>query len=168
MAIWKKDDDNKIEGSYNPPDPGLYKEISKDRGAIPSIISENSEFKGNIKTDGEIQVDGTVRGNITAKQIILGESGKIQGNATASFFRICGRLEGNCRAETIEITKTAIVKGHTYKKTISIEHGAKIVGNINELENTTAKIFKLQTLTKKKPKLLKNSSNKEAKKLKEN
>ena len=141
MAIWKKD--SKAD-SYNPPDSKLFKEIAKDRGKIPSIISENSEFKGNIKTDGEIQIDGTVRGNVTAKQIILGETGKIQGNATASFFRICGRLEGNGRAETIEITKTAIVKGHTYKKTISIEHGAKIVGNINELESATAKIFNLK------------------------
>ena len=158
MPIWEKG--NKTS-KYSPPDPKLYKEISKNRGTIPSIISENSEFKGNIKTDGEIQIDGTVRGNVTAKQIILGETGKIQGNATASFFRICGRLEGDGRAETIEITKTAIVKGHTYKKTISIEHGAKIVGNINELESTTAKIFKLQSLAKKKLKLGKNENNKE-------
>ena len=31
-----------------------------------------------------------------------------------------------------------------FKKTISIESGSKVTGNINELESTTAKIFKLQ------------------------
>ena len=36
------------------------------------------------------------------------------------------------------------VKGNVYKKTISIEHGAKIIGNINELESGTARIFKLK------------------------
>ena len=76
-----------------------------------------------------------------------------------SFERIDG--EFNQSQTTIEITKTAIVKGHTFKKTISIEHGAKIVGNINELESTTAKVFKLQSLTKKKLKLGKNENNKE-------
>ena len=53
-------DDNKIEGSYNPPDPGLYKEISKDRGAIPSIISENSEFKGNININCPRYIFGNI------------------------------------------------------------------------------------------------------------
>ena len=103
------------------------------KGSSKVIIGNGVKLKGDITDADEIQIDGTIRGNVTAKQIILGESGKIQGNATANFFRICGRLEGDGRAETIEITKTAIVKGHTYKKTISIEHGAKIVGNINEL-----------------------------------
>ena len=145
MAIWKKDSgSNNKDESYSPPDPKLYKEISKDRGTIPSIISENSEFKGNIKTDGEIQIDGSIRGDVSAKQIIIGENGKVRGKATANFFRICGKIEGDVNAETIEIAASASVKGNIYKKTISIDHGAKIVGNINELESTTAKIFKLQ------------------------
>ena len=145
MAIWKKDSgSNNKDESYSPPDPKLYKEISKDRGTIPSIISENSEFKGNIKTDGEIQIDGAIRGDVAAKQIIIGENGKVRGKATANFFRICGKIEGDINAETIEIAASATVKGNVYKKTISIDHGAKIVGNINELESTTAKIFKLQ------------------------
>ena len=38
----KKDTKKK---TYNPPDPKLYKEISKDRGEIPSIISEHCEWK---------------------------------------------------------------------------------------------------------------------------
>ena len=101
MAIWKKD--NKTEGAYNPPDPKLYKEISKERGAVPSIVSENSEFKGNIKTEGEIQIDGIVNGNVTAKQVVIGESGKIRGNVTSTFLRICGKIEGVVRSEKIEI-----------------------------------------------------------------
>ena len=36
------------------------------------------------------------------------------------------------------------MKGNVFKKTISIESGSKITGNINELENGTAKILKLQ------------------------
>ena len=142
MAIWKKN--NKKEGKYNPPDSKLFKEIEKDRGTIPSIISEGSEFKGNIKTSGEIQIDGVINGNIRAKQIVVGVNGNVRGNITANFLRICGKIEGEIRAETLEIVKTATVKGNVFKKTISIESGSKITGNINELENGTAKILKLQ------------------------
>ena len=142
MAIWKKN--NKKEGKYNPPDSKLFKEIEKDRGTIPSIISEGSEFKGNIKTSGEIQIDGVLNGNVRAKQIVVGVNGNVRGNVTANFLRICGKIEGEIRAETVEIVSSASVKGNVFKKTISIESGSKIIGNINELESATAKIFKLQ------------------------
>ena len=143
MAIWKKDTDTK-PSSYTPPDPKFFKEMSKERGAVPSIISENSEFKGNIRTDGEVQIDGQLRGNVAAKQIVVGEGGKVRGDITSNFLRICGKIEGDIRAETIEMAASSSVKGNVYKKTISIEHGAKIIGNINELESGTAKIFKLK------------------------
>ena len=142
MVIWKKN--NKIEGKYNPPDSKLFKEIEKDRGTIPSIISEGSEFKGNIKTSGEIQIDGLLNGNVKAKQIVVGINGKVRGNITANFLRICGKIEGEIRAETLEIVTSASVKGNVYKKTISMEAGSKIIGNINELEGATAKIFRIQ------------------------
>ena len=142
MAIWKKN--NKKEGKYNPPDSKLFKEIEKDRGTIPSIISEGSDFKGNIKSSGEIQIDGVVNGNIRAKQVVVGVNGNVRGNVTANFLRICGKIEGEIRAETLEIVSSASVKGNVYKKTISMEAGSKIVGNINELEGTTAKIFRIQ------------------------
>ena len=142
MAIWKKN--NKIEGKYNPPDSKLFKEIEKDRGTIPSIISEGTEFKGNIKTSGEIQIDGVLNGNVRAKQVVVGITGNVHGNITANFLRICGKIEGEIRAETLEIVSSASVKGNVYKKTISMEAGSKIIGNINELEGATAKIFRIQ------------------------
>jgi len=142
LTIWKKN--NKKEGKYNPPDSKLFKEIEKDRGTIPSIISEGSEFKGNIKTSGEIQIDGVINGNVRAKQVVVGVNGNVRGNVTANFLRICGKIEGEIRAETLEIVSSASVKGNIYKKTISIESGSKVIGNINELESTTAKIFRLQ------------------------
>ena len=141
MAIWKKD--SKAD-SYNPPDSKLFKEIAKDRGKIPSIISEDSEFKGNIKTPGEIQIDGLLNGDVKAKQIVVGINGKVRGNITANFLRICGKVEGEIRAETMEIVSSASVKGNVFKKDISIERGAKVIGNINDLESATAKIFKIQ------------------------
>ena len=154
MAIWKKN--NKKEGKYNPPDSKLFKEIEKDRGTIPSIISEGTEFKGNIKTSGEIQIDGVLNGNVRAKQVVVGITGNVHGNITANFLRICGKIEGEIRAETMEVVSSASVKGNVFKRTISIETGAKITGNINELESATAKIFNLKRKSPDKEDLKKN------------
>jgi len=142
LPIWKKK--NKKKDKNNPSDSKLFKEIEKDKDTIPSIISEGSEFIGNVKTSGEIQIDGVLNGNVKAKQIVVGINGSVRGNVTASFLRVCGKIEGEIRAETLEIVSSASVKGNVFKKTISIESGSKVTGNINELESTTAKIFKLQ------------------------
>ena len=142
MPIWKKN--NKKKDKDNSSESKTFKVIENDKGTIPSIISEGSEFKGNVKTSAEIQIDGVLNGNVKAKQIVVGINGNVRGNLTASFSRILGKVEGEIRAEVLEIVKTATVKGNVFKKTISIESGYKITGNINELENGTAKILKLQ------------------------
>ena len=142
MPIWKKN--NKKKDKDNSSESKTFKVIENDKGTIPSIISEGSEFKGNVKTSAEIQIDGVLNGNVKAQQIVVGINGNVRGNLTASFSRILGKVEGEIRAEVLEIVKTATVKGNVFKKTISIESGSKITGNINELENGTAKILKLQ------------------------
>jgi len=142
LPIWKKN--NKKKDKDNSSESKTFKVIENDKGTIPSIISEGSEFKGNVKTSAEIQIDGVLNGNVKAKQIVVGINGNVRGNLTASFSRILGKVEGEIRAEVLEIVKTATVKGNLFKKTISIESGSKITGNINELENGTAKILKLQ------------------------
>ena len=142
MPIWKKN--NKKKDKDNSSESKTFKVIENDKGTIPSIISEGSEFKGNVKTSAEIQIDGVLNGNVKAKQIVVGINGNVRGNVTANFLRICGKIEGEIRAETLEIVSSATVKGNVFKKTISIESGSKITGNINELENGTAKILKLQ------------------------
>ena len=153
MPIWNKK--NKKKDKNNPSDSKLFKEIEKDKDTIPSIISEGSEFIGNVKTSGEIQIDGVLNGNVKAKQIVVGINGNVRGNVTANFLRICGKTEGEIRAETLEIVSSASVKGNVYKKTISIESGSKITGNINELESATAKLFNLKRESPDKEKLKK-------------
>ena len=97
MAIWKKN--NKKEGKYNPPDSKLFKEIEKDRGTIPSIISEGSEFKGNIKTSGEIQIDGVLNAVVVdglpiGKSVLQGEGAGAGPTSSALISNLCSILKG--------------------------------------------------------------------------
>ena len=98
MPIWKKN--NKKKDKDNSSESKTFKVIENDKGTIPSIISEGSEFKGNVKTSAEIQIDGVLNGNVKAKQIVVGINGNVRGNLTASFSRILGKVEGEIRAET--------------------------------------------------------------------
>ena len=144
MPIWSPDKKDKKENKQA--NSKTFNEIKKESGAIPSIISDGTEFKGNVKTGAEIQIDGGLNGNVKANKVLIGINGNVRGNITAQLVRICGKIEGEIKAETLQIVKTASVKGNVHKKTISIEPGAKLIGNIHEFEGGTvpSKVIKLQ------------------------
>ena len=155
MTVWSQDKKDKKEDKQA--SSKGFNEIKKESGAIPSIISDGTEFKGNVKSCAEIQIDGGLNGNVKADKVLIGINGNVRGNITAQFLRICGRIEGEIKAETLHLVKSASVKGNVYKKTISIEPGAKLIGNINEFEGGTisSKVVKLQRKNSKKEDLKK-------------
>ena len=155
MPIWNQGKKDKKEDKQT--GTKSFNEIKKESGTIPSIISDGTEFKGNVKSCAEIQIDGGLNGNVKADKVLIGINGNVRGNITANFLRICGKIEGEIKAETVQIVKTGSVKGNLYKKTISIEPGAKLIGNINEFEGvtTSSKVVKLQRKNSKKDNLIK-------------
>ena len=48
-----------------------------------SILSSDLHITGNIKTTGDIQVEGTVEGDIRAHLLTIGETATIKGELTA-------------------------------------------------------------------------------------
>ena len=53
--------------------------FSKNTEKLESFIGINSNFKGDIKTQGTLRVDGTVEGNIETDWLILGETSHLKG-----------------------------------------------------------------------------------------
>ena len=57
------------------------KESEKDRlpkvPCPPSLLSMDFDVTGDIRSDGEVQIDGNVNGNIVAHQLIIGETAQI-------------------------------------------------------------------------------------------
>ncbi|MCK4868394.1 MAG: polymer-forming cytoskeletal protein, partial [Alphaproteobacteria bacterium] len=57
---------------------------------VPSIISANLTVTGHMNTNGDVQIDGTIDGDVQSKQITLGESGVVNGAIVADLARISG------------------------------------------------------------------------------
>ncbi len=68
-------------------------------GGVPSIISPDLEIVGNLKCDGEIQIDGRVKGDIKGHVLTVGEQGKIDGTTVAETVRIFGTVNGRVQAK---------------------------------------------------------------------
>ena len=104
---------------------------NREIGAI-NIIAQGTQLEGSILTNGDCRIDGVVKGNVTSKaKIIIGRSGKVDGNVTCANIDI----EGTINAETLNVTEliflkeTANVVGNTSANKIAIEPGAEFSGN---------------------------------------
>jgi cytoskeletal protein CcmA (bactofilin family) len=103
--------------------------------SMPSIISESLTIEGNLISEGEVQIDGTVNGDVTAANLTVGQSAVINGEIDASVLTIRGFVDGRIKGEEISIMSTATVKGDVIHTSLSIEPGAKIDGHLQHNDN---------------------------------
>jgi len=103
-----------------------------------SSIGESSIFTGNIVTEDNLVVHGSIIGDSTIDGIIVIEAnGKWLGNINASALIINGHVEGNITTQIkIEIQQNARVIGDLNSPKIAIESGAIHDGSIHMAENT--------------------------------
>lgn len=99
----------------------------------PSIISEDLVITGNLSSEGEIQIDGTVKGDIQSKDLLVGETAHIQGQVVAEAIRVHGKVDGQIKALNVSLAKSAHVVGDILHDNLSIETGAFLEGHCKRL-----------------------------------
>ena len=63
---------------------------------VNTIIGEGTSLKGDVKVEGSIQIDGEFEGTIDATDtLVVGDSGKVDGDANVANAIIGGRMYGN-------------------------------------------------------------------------
>ncbi|MEO0401222.1 MAG: polymer-forming cytoskeletal protein [Pseudomonadota bacterium] len=100
-----------------------------------SILSADLHITGNMKTTGDINVEGTVEGDIRAHLLTIGESATIKGEVIADDVVINGRIVGRVRGLKVRLTSTARVEGDIIHKTIAIESGAHFEGSVQRQDD---------------------------------
>jgi cytoskeletal protein CcmA (bactofilin family) len=106
--------------------------------AAPSILSSDLTIKGNLRTTGDIQVEGTVEGDIRAHLLTVGEGATVKGEVVADDVVVNGRVVGRVRGLKVRLTSTARVEGDIIHKTIAIESGAHFEGSVQRQEDPLA------------------------------
>lgn len=105
--------------------------------SVPSIISSDVVIKGNVSTSGEIQLDGTIEGDLKCNSITVGENGTVKGKISADDVVVKGKVKGSITGRNIRVEKSAKITGDLCHQTLSIEAGAFIEGNLSHQSNMT-------------------------------
>ncbi len=100
-----------------------------------SVLSSDLTIVGNIKTTGDIQIEGTVEGDIRAHLLTVGESATIRGEIMGDDIVVNGRVVGCVRGLKVRLTSSARVEGDIIHKTIAIESGAHFEGSVQRQDD---------------------------------
>jgi len=106
-----------------------------------SVLSSDLHIKGNLKTSGDIQIEGQVEGDIRAHLLTVGEGATVKGEVMADDVVVNGRVVGRVRGLKVRLTSSARVEGDIIHKTIAIESGAHFEGSVQRQDdplNTSA------------------------------
>ena len=106
---------------------------STENGARPkirpaSLISENLTIEGNVIGEGEVQIDGVVRGDVRVGKVTVGETGHVEGAIHAESVEIRGRIIGEITAKQVRLYATGYVDGDITHEQLAMETGAFFQG----------------------------------------
>jgi cytoskeletal protein CcmA (bactofilin family) len=105
------------------------------RKASASQISSDLTIVGNVSSTGDVQIDGTIEGDIRAHMLTIGEAATISGEILADDVVVHGHIKGRIRGVKIRLTSTARVEGDIIHKTIAIESGAEFEGSVQRRDD---------------------------------
>lgn len=88
-----------------------------------SIIGAGNTITGNIESDADIRIDGTVIGNVFSKaKILLGPGAVVEGNINCREADINGHVNGNILTQELLYLKgNATISGDIHTTKLSIE-----------------------------------------------
>lgn len=100
------------------------------KSSVPlSVIGPDVRIVGDIFTQGEMQIDGQVEGDIACQNLVVGEGARISGEVIAETVHVHGELRGKVTATTISIAHSAKVIGDITHGSLEIEAGAEVEGH---------------------------------------
>lgn len=94
----------------------------------PSIISANLRVTGDLDSEGDIQIDGYVEGDVRSSSVTVGEHAVVSGGINADIVNVSGTVKGQIHGKVVQLTSTAKVTGDIVHESLAIDAGAFIQG----------------------------------------
>lgn len=139
---------------FNKPDKQTISRSTPELEPKPSstVISSNTKIKGTINTKCTLQIDGSHEGFINAKgTVMIGNSGKIEGDIQAERLTITGYLHGTADCEYVDVRAGGNLRGKVISNNLTIDQNCSFEGESvkrTQAEKTNLK-FNPQAATEK-------------------
>lgn len=96
--------------------------------ASRSVLAADLKIKGDLTSNGTVEVLGEIDGKITVRSLIVGGEGRVKGTVSAETVDVRGRLDGRISCASLTLRAAASVKADSTYATLVIECGAQVDG----------------------------------------
>ena len=103
---------------------------NKSKGNSLSIITQGIDFTGEVNTEGDIHLDGNMKGIIKANEVIIGLTGSFEGEIISNILIVSGKIKGKFNIKNLHIRKEGTLSGKAKYLNITIESGGKVLGEL--------------------------------------
>ena len=95
-----------------------------------NIIGNGTDINGNIKSNGDLRIDGFIKGNIQATgKVVVGSTGRVEGEIICQNADISGDVKAHIKVtELLSLKANAVVSGDILTNKLAIEPGAVFTG----------------------------------------
>ncbi len=121
-----------------PVSQGSVDPIRKGAPKVASLVSPDITIEGDVTGDGELQIDGIVRGDVRVGRLTIGETGHIEGSIYAEVVEVRGRIVGAVTAKQVRLYGTAYIDGDITHEQLAMETGAFFQGRSLKFQRPAA------------------------------
>jgi cytoskeletal protein CcmA (bactofilin family) len=100
----------------------------------PSLISADLKLEGILTGGNEVQIDGTITGDVRVERVTIGEGGMVEGGVFAEAVEVRGRVSGSITAKQVRLYGASHVEGDITHEQLAIETGAFFQGRSLRLQ----------------------------------
>jgi cytoskeletal protein CcmA (bactofilin family) len=107
-----------------------YSETAAPGTGAATIIAAGTTLKGDIASNGDIRIDGTLQGNIQCQaKVVIGSNGTVDGDISGQQADIMGKVTGTIKVkELLQLKGGSNVNGNLYAGKLQIEPSANFNG----------------------------------------
>ena len=104
-----------------------------------NLISIGTDITGDIKSNGDIRIDGSLTGNLSTKgKVVIGATGKVKGEIICKNSEVAGIIEGKITVgQLLNLKASSKIHGDIVTSKLSIEPGAVFSGNCKMSDTDT-------------------------------
>ena len=107
-----------------------------------NLISNGTDITGDIKSTGDIRIDGSLTGNLNTKgKVVIGQTGKVNGEIVCKNSEISGIIEGRIVVnQLLNLKASSKILGDIVTSKLSIEPGAIFTGTCKMSDNNNGEL----------------------------
>jgi cytoskeletal protein CcmA (bactofilin family) len=95
-----------------------------------SVLAHDLVVEGDLTSGGPVDVQGTVVGSLRAPDVVVADSGRVEGSVAAHELSVLGAVSGMISARNVQLAPSAVIHADVLHERIAIEAGAELDGRL--------------------------------------